>query len=442
MADTLQRHAAARQQRVVRMWHFVCVVLARMCKAVSPPSSDICAFVGDNLVPKLATRLGAMFGHANAVHAMVLTADGALASASSDHSVRVWRGGRERAVLEGHSAPVCHLCVLPRGGLASGALDCSVVVWRRRPGATDEYALVQTLDWLGSPVCHLLAGGEAQSLLVAAGLPSDGRACVWARDHSVGGDADSGRWRRLRELLLPDLPAGCGVSALAQLAGLPGGDGVAVGYTHGYVAVWACRGGPAPLWTQRVQQDSGAKVRSLVPLLPSVRGAPGTLVCATQNRFYWFSDPAQGRAVERLRKHYARDGPMKTHAMPGGYFAQSEGVRLYLWGPPQHGAPPQHFDAEAPQGAPRTLLPFLGGPDASIVLSIARLPSGCWATGHGDMAVRLWHGPLAPPSVGDRARPNPLRGHTGGISCLVAMPGGVLASAGADGSILLWSTGM
>ena len=51
--------------------------------------------------------------------------------------------------------------------------------------------------------------------------------------------------------VLPALPAGQGVSALERLQG----DRVAVGYTDGYVAVWDCAGGGAPLAGVNLRPD-------------------------------------------------------------------------------------------------------------------------------------------------------------------------------------------
>jgi cytochrome c len=70
--------------------------------------------------------------HDGAVNAAVLLADGRAATAGEDGRIAIWRFGREEpdAVLEGHSGPVVALAVAPDGAsIASASWDHTVRVW-------------------------------------------------------------------------------------------------------------------------------------------------------------------------------------------------------------------------------------------------------------------------------------------------------------------------
>jgi phospholipase A-2-activating protein len=63
------------------------------------------------------------------VTAVLVTPDGDIVSASLDKTLRVWRGGRCVAVLEGHEAAVLCALALPSGDILSGSGDCTIRVW-------------------------------------------------------------------------------------------------------------------------------------------------------------------------------------------------------------------------------------------------------------------------------------------------------------------------
>ncbi|MGH7163031.1 MAG: protein kinase domain-containing protein, partial [Planctomycetota bacterium] len=86
--------------------------------------------LGDAEGPRLLAELA---GHEGAVHALAFDAAGAtLASASFDHTVRLWAAGtgESLAVLRGHTDPVTSLAFTPDGTrLASGSFDSTVRLW-------------------------------------------------------------------------------------------------------------------------------------------------------------------------------------------------------------------------------------------------------------------------------------------------------------------------
>ncbi len=70
--------------------------------------------------------------HADAVNAVVLLKDGRAATAGADGRVAIWTSGRAEpdAVLEGHTAPIVALAVSPDGAtLASASWDHTVRLW-------------------------------------------------------------------------------------------------------------------------------------------------------------------------------------------------------------------------------------------------------------------------------------------------------------------------
>jgi cytochrome c len=70
--------------------------------------------------------------HADAVNAVVLLRDGRAATAGADGRIAIWTSGRTEpdAVLEGHAAPIAALAVSPDGTtLASASWDHTVRLW-------------------------------------------------------------------------------------------------------------------------------------------------------------------------------------------------------------------------------------------------------------------------------------------------------------------------
>jgi cytochrome c len=76
--------------------------------------------------------------HSDAVNAVAFLKDGRMATAGADAKVAIWTAGRQQPdrVFEGHGAPIVSLAVSPDGArLASASWDHSVRVWSLADGA-------------------------------------------------------------------------------------------------------------------------------------------------------------------------------------------------------------------------------------------------------------------------------------------------------------------
>jgi cytochrome c len=111
--------------------------------------------------------------HADAVNAVAFLKDGQMATAGADAKVAIWTSGRQQPdwVFDGHGAPIVSLAVSPDGArLASASWDHTVRIWSLGDGAQ------QVLE------------GHAQNVNGVAFMP-DGRSLV-----SVGYDRELRIW--------------------------------------------------------------------------------------------------------------------------------------------------------------------------------------------------------------------------------------------------------
>ena len=147
-------------------------------KAVRDGFRRDCPSCGSDAVVALASEEGerarhtgvtasSLTGHTGKVTALLTLADGRLASAGADATVRLWdvAGGRDPVVLTGHSGDVTALAELPDGRVTSASKDKTVRVW----------------DFAGSGDAVILTGHEEKVTAVAA--LSDGRVASADKRH-------------------------------------------------------------------------------------------------------------------------------------------------------------------------------------------------------------------------------------------------------------------
>lgn len=163
-----------------------------------------------------AQAIRTLSGHSGAITAVVFRPDGEhLASASFDHTVRVWEAGTGRAVCtcRGHLDKVTALAYSPDGTLlASASLDHTLRLWDARAGGRR----------------RLLPTGERA--VQALAFTPDGRQLVCAGDSGTVEVIDLTRGEAVRRFTLSKLP-------LYAVALSADGDRLAAGGQDGRVHV-------------------------------------------------------------------------------------------------------------------------------------------------------------------------------------------------------------
>jgi WD40 repeat protein len=171
--------------------------------------------------PMDGRELRTFMGHAGGVNALAVSADGAtLATASDDHTVRLWRisDGATLAVLAGHGRELYSVAISPDGTrVAAGAGDGELFLWR-----PDGTLIASNLDHLDAVLGVGFAAGGT-------------RLYSSSRDKSLRVFAPAD--------LTPLTPAVTKGVAMGPLAVSPDGTRIAVGETAKNVSLWRAADG-------------------------------------------------------------------------------------------------------------------------------------------------------------------------------------------------------
>ena len=365
-----------------------------------------------------ALKFPTLKGHTDQVWSVVFSPDGKrLASASSDHTVKVWDviSGQETLSLKGHSAEVVSVAFSPDGKrLASASYDKSVKVWDVPSGQ-----IAFTLKGHTAAVQSVVFRPDGKQLASSsADLEQPGELKVW--------DAKSGQ-----ELRTVRGHTG----GFRSVAFSPDGKRLASANLDETVRVWDATSGQQIL---TLRGHTGG-VRS-VSFSPDGR----KLASASYDKSVKLWDTASGQEILTLKGHtgwansvaFSPDG--KQLASAGGGPSPTGEVKVW----------------DATSG--RETLTLKGHTKAA--MSVAFSSSGMLlASASWDQSVKLWELPRSPElkqkvaqdgSVQNRVSVNAataglelltFKGHTDGVWSVAFSPDGKrLASASYDRSVKVW----
>jgi WD40 repeat protein len=348
-------------------------------------------------------------GHTAAVLAVAMSPEGTLATASADHTIRLWH--LPRTVLTANGGFVDGLALSPsRGILASASADNTMRLWNVANPA-DPAPLSGAIPGSGDfdslsfrPDGQLLAAGEQNT--VQLWQVSDPRHPV-----RIGSP-------------LPGWGPGTADSFVASMAFSPDGRTLAVGSDNRSVQLWdvADPAHPVPLGTPLhavTSQGVGSVSFSPDGHTLAVGGNDGTI------RLWNVADPAH--PVSAGEPLTGNGGIVESVAFsPNGQVLASGNASgtVELW------------DVRDPARASMLGKPLTG--QTSLVYAVAFSPDGrTLASGSLDQTIRLWN--VGNPSHAQEIG-GPLTGDTGGINTLVFGSGGHVVFA-ADGSyaVRIWN---
>ena len=356
-------------------------------------------------------------GHTGWVRALCMLADGRLASASDDNTIRLWdlNTGVEVDRLQFNTGQITALCVLPDGRLAFGLHHSTIRLWDLNIGA--ETAILQRHTGPVTALCVLpdgrLASGSYDSTIRLWDLNTGYEAArleghtgpVFALCVLPDGRLTSGSYSPIISLWDPNT----GVTGRLQghpgpvtaLCVLPDGR-LASGSSDRTIRLWDLNTGTEAA----ILQGHTGQITALCPL-PNDR-----LVSGSSDRTIRLWDFNTTDETARLRGH---TGPVFVLCvLPDGRLASGSSDRtIRLW--------------DLNTGAETAQLQGHTGQ----VAALGVLRDGRLASGSSDRTIRLW-------DLNTGAETARLQGHTGQVAALCVLRDGRLASGSSDCTIRLW----
>jgi WD40 repeat protein len=382
----LRRQIAPARDLGGKVRRFTCTAFAKDGRALYIGCTDGLVYLFD---PDNGQGLGTYRGHTGEVTALALQPGaGQLASASADHTVRLWQlaGASAARELVGHTGPVWTAAFSPDDQrLVSASADRTVKIWEAASGKA----------------LHTLKG--ARLGVTTALFSPDGKTAL-----SCGGDRVLQVWNADTGELLKTLKGHTGTVTCAGIS--PDGKTIVSGGADQKLLLWDAAGGKEP----RVLGEQPSVVTAVAFSPDGKRIASGHI---DQTVRLW--DAGTGKLQHRWTGH---GGAVAGVAFsPDGRLLASCGADqlVKIWTLADLKAPPVIFSGHT---GPVSSVAFR--PDSKFVVS-----------GGSDQVVKLWK--LAKGSTRDAAQD--FRGHKDWVSSVAfSRDGESIASASVDRTVRIW----